>query len=272
MRGLLPSVSGPRAAVTASLATMYDGRIAMDRTTPPPLEPLQQQNRRSRLADSAHMIDFKALFDAMIGIRANDTIRIDTQTSLVDQFPKGTAVIYRAICRPTGKMYIGATADLPKRISGHRSDGKHRPKSRFHRAIQEYGWESFDWEVLDVAPSPADLQQLESRKLKLILAIGPELSLNDTSAGYCISEEARQRRSSAQRGVPRSAESRRKTAESARLSRSSLTTSDVIEIKRLLTEGELKQRQIAERFKVSRECIRDIKTGSTWSDVQAPPA
>lgn len=47
-----------------------------------------------------------------------------------------------------------------------------------------------------------------------------------------------------------------------------LTEPDVVEIKRLLKEGSLFQRQIAKRFGVSSRAVRSIKCGRTWTHVQ----
>ena len=58
--------------------------------------------------------------------------------------------IYKATNTKNGKVYIGFSKNWPKRINGHNYDrrygnAKHRA---FYKAIQKYGWESFEWEAI----------------------------------------------------------------------------------------------------------------------------
>ncbi|WP_019506585.1 hypothetical protein [Pleurocapsa sp. PCC 7319] len=48
---------------------------------------------------------------------------------------------------------------------------------------------------------------------------------------------------------------------------SKLTEAQVIEIKQLLAEGNLKQKTIGSQFNVSRETISSIKSGRRWQKV-----
>jgi DNA-binding XRE family transcriptional regulator len=48
-----------------------------------------------------------------------------------------------------------------------------------------------------------------------------------------------------------------------------LTEIDVFQIKLMLAEGELTQKEIASMFGVSRSAIKDIKTGRTWNHVES---
>lgn len=55
-------------------------------------------------------------------------------------------VIYMFTCRENGKKYIGQTWDIVERIRCHkRAKGDIR---LFHRAIKKYGFDSFDFEIL----------------------------------------------------------------------------------------------------------------------------
>lgn len=58
--------------------------------------------------------------------------------------------IYKILCIPNGKVYIGSSVRLAKRIRNHKSDlrqGKH-PNQRLQRAWNKYGKENFVFEVL----------------------------------------------------------------------------------------------------------------------------
>jgi len=50
--------------------------------------------------------------------------------------------------------------------------------------------------------------------------------------------------------------------------KSILTKKDIIQIKKYLYEGNLKQKHIAKLFGVSPMTISDIKTGKTWKNVR----
>lgn len=58
--------------------------------------------------------------------------------------------IYKITCRPNGKIYIGSSINLAKRIRGHKSDlrqNKH-PNARLQNAYNKYGLANFTFEVI----------------------------------------------------------------------------------------------------------------------------
>lgn len=62
-------------------------------------------------------------------------------------------LIYRATCIVTGKHYVGQSTSYKRRIVDHFGESK-REKStkyrcKFYSAIRRYGWENFDWEILE---------------------------------------------------------------------------------------------------------------------------
>jgi len=61
--------------------------------------------------------------------------------------------IYCAIHRDSGMCYIGSSVDIRKRISSHLNSFKYGSRTRFHKAIQSLGFESFDWEILEQCKS-----------------------------------------------------------------------------------------------------------------------
>ena len=77
--------------------------------------------------------------------------------------PRGKAygVIYRAMCRINGKIYIGLTTkSLFTRITSHKKHAKER-SNHFQLAINKYGIEAFDFEIIDTGYSQAELNDME---------------------------------------------------------------------------------------------------------------
>lgn len=65
-----------------------------------------------------------------------------------------TYCIYKATNKINGKSYIGQTVDFEhrKHTHIHRRDGYCDPNSIFHKAIDKYGEENFEWEILGSIP------------------------------------------------------------------------------------------------------------------------
>lgn len=60
-----------------------------------------------------------------------------------------TSRIYKATSKTTGKSYIGYTQQLlPRRMSNHKCKALKGSTLYFHQAIQKYGWDDFEWEIL----------------------------------------------------------------------------------------------------------------------------
>jgi len=61
-----------------------------------------------------------------------------------------TYTIYQATNKINGKVYIGFTAHWPQRINGHNYDRRYgnAENKAFYNAINKYGWEAFEWEVV----------------------------------------------------------------------------------------------------------------------------
>jgi len=62
-------------------------------------------------------------------------------------------IIYKAVNRINGKVYIGQTCQsFRRRINEHKRDALVRNCNfSFHKAIRKYGIENFEWEILTVA-------------------------------------------------------------------------------------------------------------------------
>lgn len=74
-------------------------------------------------------------------------------------------VIYKAQNKVNGKIYIGKTNNLPKRIREHTRYDVHNGLI-FHKAIEKYGEENFDWEIIDSTEDFQKANELESYYIK----------------------------------------------------------------------------------------------------------
>lgn len=87
-------------------------------------------------------------------------------------------------------------------------------------------------------------------------------------------EKVRKKMSKAQRGRKHSKETKMKISignRGEKQGRAKLSEKNVIEIKKLLREGNLFDREIAKIYGVSRKAINNIKLGQTWCHVDLVP-
>ena len=62
-------------------------------------------------------------------------------------------LIYEAINKVNNKKYIGQTKSrLCSRKGSHKTQSKNGD-TIFYRAIRKYGWENFEWKIIDHATS-----------------------------------------------------------------------------------------------------------------------
>lgn len=111
--------------------------------------------------------------------------------------------IYKIICLPTGKLYIGQTLrTIEKRWKRHIRDSKKGSDHKFHRAIRKYSEENFLVEELLVvsAPTKKELKsQLDLLEIEYISRFNTrEKGYNSTDGGEGVvgrvcSEESRER-------------------------------------------------------------------------------
>lgn len=77
-------------------------------------------------------------------------------------------IIYKATNKVNGKVYIGQTTKtLKERMNSHKKDSL-RMNTYFYRAIRKYGWDNFEWEIIDEsATTIEELNRLEQYYIKL---------------------------------------------------------------------------------------------------------
>lgn len=133
-----------------------------------------------------------------------------------------TTGIYKITNLVNGKVYIGASKNIEKRWSSHRSG-----HTTIAKELQTFGLENFKFDVLLECPETM-LSQWERDMICLYDADDPEKGYNDRSdrpyslkrtkalRGRIVSEETRRKISEANKGKYPSDETRRKISEARR--------------------------------------------------------
>ena len=106
-------------------------------------------------------------------------------------------IIYKAENKINGKVYVGQTTQqFKRRITGHCADVRlNRDNSIFHKAIKKYGFNNFEWEILECCDSKEEMDEMEFHYIKQYKSFGRDgynLTLGgEGSLGYIkkLSEE-----------------------------------------------------------------------------------
>lgn len=117
-------------------------------------------------------------------------------------------IIYLSKNKTNGKVYVGKTTrTLKQRQKEHFKDAiNHRHISKFHNAINKYGFNNFIWEIIDSDEDPLILSRLE--RLHISRYESFENGYNLTTGGEGISgfkrsQETKDKMSKAKRGKKR---------------------------------------------------------------------
>lgn len=109
-------------------------------------------------------------------------------------------IIYSAINKIDGKVYIGKTkSGLEIRKIKHKSAAKaNRINSYFYKAIRRYGWNNFQWEIIDSHQNSEVLNQLERLYISKYESNYSHSGYNLTeggegTSGYQCSKETREK-------------------------------------------------------------------------------
>lgn len=115
--------------------------------------------------------------------------------------------IYRAINKITGKSYIGIDSNWPHRKSAHKHAVKRGSNLVFHNAIRTYGWENFEWEIVEQSDDYAEMLNLREefyiRKFNTHYLEGDGYNMTfggEATLGWSPSDVTRQRISEANIG------------------------------------------------------------------------
>ena len=75
-----------------------------------------------------------------------------------------TYIVYEHIS-PSGKRYIGITSNTPKRRWGVDGEG-YSKQQKFYRAIQKYGWDNFEHNILYTNLTEEEASKKEQKLIK----------------------------------------------------------------------------------------------------------
>lgn len=84
--------------------------------------------------------------------------------------------IYGAIHRDSGRVYVGSSVNIGKRWKEHRSAIKRPTSPKFHNALRKYGFEAFDFEVLEEC-AHGDFQQRERFYIQFVDSVANGFNL-----------------------------------------------------------------------------------------------
>lgn len=117
--------------------------------------------------------------------------------------------IYKHICVPSGKAYVGVTQNAVRRLRGHRSPSSQCVALR--NAIQKHGWSNFETVVLAQTESIQEAMRLEGDYIVEHETLAPR-GYNLKTGGELVtfSDETKAKMSAALKGRPMSTEWRQK--------------------------------------------------------------
>jgi group I intron endonuclease len=208
--------------------------------------------------------------------------------------------VYKIVNLINGKLYIGKTSNINKRMKTHIIVAKGGPEkykdfSIIHKAIIKYGEHNFVIKQISEHELESDALLAESICIQNLKTRNNKIGYNCTNGGDGISgykftpqqienlrkgrtgilhsEETKKRMSIIHTGQPYYGNGDPTTREKvSKMFRgkngpnSKLNEQQVKEIKQLIKSG-LSNVKIAKQFSVGRSCIQDIRSGRCWIDV-----
>lgn len=134
--------------------------------------------------------------------------------------------IYVFTNKINGKQYVGQTINIEDRYKQHRKDSKNKdkkPNSIFYRAIRKYGFDNFDFKVIETDIDISEIHEREKFWIKELNTMKPNgynlTEGGEGTFGYRHTEESKKKMSEMKKGVPakpKSEETRRKLSEANR--------------------------------------------------------
>ena len=93
-------------------------------------------------------------------------------------------IIYKCQNKLSNKVYIGQTAkSLNDRIQQHIKVANQKAKSKFHKALLSYGFDNFEWSIINTANSKDELNKLEIYYIKEYNSIDIGYNMVDGGTG-----------------------------------------------------------------------------------------
>lgn len=129
--------------------------------------------------------------------------------------------IYKLTHKESGKIYIGQSKHLKRRLSEHRGcefkDTSKGSQSVIRRAIKKYGFDAFDFEIVLYCEEGEYMDMMETKLIEFYGSLVPNgYNVRDGGNKVYISEEGRKRISKANSGRIVSEETRKKLSDSAK--------------------------------------------------------
>ena len=129
--------------------------------------------------------------------------------------------IYKLIHRESGKVYIGQSKHLKRRLSEHRgceSKENHKgSQSVIRRAIKKYGFDAFDFEIVLYCEEGEYMDLMETKLIQFYDCMVPKgYNVRDGGNKIFISEEGRKKISKANSGRILTEEHKKKLSESGK--------------------------------------------------------
>jgi group I intron endonuclease len=129
--------------------------------------------------------------------------------------------IYKLTHKESGKIYIGQSKHLKRRLNEHRrcekSNDKEGSQSVVRRAIKKYGFDAFDFEIILYCDEGEYMNLMETKLIQFYDCLVPKgYNVRDGGNNIFMSEEGRKRISKANSGRKVSEETRKKLSESGK--------------------------------------------------------
>lgn len=128
-------------------------------------------------------------------LKENNCQRTKTRTSYMSKPNDALWTIYMHINRVNGKRYVGITSTSPEERWGSNGCGYRRNK-HFWNAIQKYGWNNFDHQIILKDETFEYACKVEKCLIKYYNTLNPEYGYNLTAGGegtcgFKVSEETK---------------------------------------------------------------------------------
>lgn len=127
---------------------------------------------------------------------------------------KKNYTVYKHIA-PNGKIYIGQTGQKNPKKRWQRGEG-YKPNAHFYSAIQKYGWDNFEHEIVATGLTKKEADWLEKYLIAYYETTDRTKGYNNTKGGdgsFEMTDEVKRRMSEAKLGVKKSDEHRKHLSE-----------------------------------------------------------